>query len=374
MSKLLHKFRLTCSNDISIKPMLFEYLITMFRTHSPTDGMILRGVYFVGRQREMDLSPSGFVQVSALTPGVNIDASLTHLHTDDLYFVQDLFKDKIFKEFNIAHPIIKDAGGMTKKEYRNKIVFAGSALVFSLGWIGGNGNIRTNIQHYYQTMSSVKKSLLRIKYLEDNVKNSEDQILINNQASSLLQTMPVVKFGDFFSIFVPQSWVFGLGNSLRATTELVFDSVVVKAMYIDLNFNTKNILLGSMITSKKVLNSKQDIFDVLNFESFKELSSFTSKIKNLKKISSEYNSMRNLEDSNNVVSITEALFKDKFEITDEMRKHIPNKRIMPPKFNLADFQTNIEHSLKNVFDNFIRDTLIRLSWLKIFLRMRNLRG
>jgi len=340
-----------------IKPMLSEYLLTMFRTHNPTDGMILRGVYFVGRQREMEISPSGFVQVSALTPGVNIDASLNHLHTDDLYFVQDLFKDKIFREFNIAHPIIKDAGGMTKKEYRNKIIFAGSALVFSVGWIWGNGNIRTNIQHYYQTMSTIKKSLLRIKYLEDNVKNSEDQILINNQASALLQTMPVVKLGDFFSIFVPQSWIFGLGNSVRATTELVFDSVVVKAMYIDLNFNTKNILLGSMITSKKVLNSKQDIFDVLNFESFKELSGFASKIKNLKKISSEYNSMRNLEDSNNVVNITEALFKDKFEITDEMRKHVPNKKIMPPKFNLADFQTNIEHSLKNVFDNFIKDTL-----------------
>ncbi len=340
-----------------IKPTLSEYLLTMFRTHSPTDGMILRGVYFVGRQRELEISPSGFVQVSALTPGVNIDASLNHLHTDDLYFVQDLFKDKIFKEFNIAHPIIKDAGGMTKKEYRNKIIFAGSALIFSVGWIWGNGNIRSNIQSYYQTMSSIKKNLLQIKYLEENVKNSEDQILINNQASTLLQTMPVVKMGDFFSVFVPQSWVFGLGNSIRATTELVFDSVVVKAMYIDLNFNTKNILLGSKITSKKALNSKQDIFDVLNFESFKELSGFASKIRNLQKISSEYNSMRNLENSNNVVNVTEALFKDKFEITDEMRKHVPNKKIMPPKFNLADFQSNIEHSLKNIFDNFVKDTL-----------------
>ena len=340
-----------------IKPMLSEYLLTMFRTHSPTDGMILRGVYFVGRQKEEKVSSGGFVQVSALTPGINVDASLNHLHTDDLCFTQDLFKDKIFKEFNIAHPIVKDAGGMTKKEYRNKIIFASSTLVFAVGWIWGNGNIRTNIQGYYQTMCTVKRNLLQIKYLEDNVKNSEDQILINNQASALLQAMPVVKMSDFFSIFVPQSWVFGLGSSARKTTELVFDSVVVKAMYIDLNFNTKNILLSSKPSSKKTLNTQQDIFDVLNFESFKELSEFASKIKNLKKISSEYNSMRNLEDSNNVVNLTEALFKDKFEITDEMRKHVPNKKIMPPKFNLAAFQTNIEHSLKNIFNNFMKDTL-----------------
>ncbi len=340
-----------------IKPMLSEYLITMFRTHNPTDGMILRGVYFIGRQREEEVFSNGFVQLSALTPGINIDASSNHLHTNDLYFVQDLFQEKIFKEFNLAHPIIKDAGGMTKKEYRNKIIFAGSTLVFAVGWIWGNGNIRSNIQSYYQTMSTIKKNLKRIKYLEDNVKNSEDQILINNQASILLQNMPVVKLGDFFSIFVPQSWMFGLGNSVRKTTELVFDSVVVKAMYIDLNFNTKNILLSSKAASKKVLNSKQDIFDILNFESFKELSSFASKIKNLQKISSEYNSMRDLENSDNVVNITEALFKDKFEITDEMRKHVPNKKIMPPKFNLADFQMNIELSLKNIFDNFIQDAL-----------------
>ncbi|MBO4405273.1 MAG: hypothetical protein J5821_00920 [Alphaproteobacteria bacterium] len=340
-----------------IKPTLTEYLLTMFRTHNPTDGMILRGVYFVGRQKEVEISPSGFVQISALTPGVNVDASLNHLHTDDLYFVQDLFKDKIFKEYNIAYPILKDAGGMTKKEYRNKLIFAGSALFFSVGWIWGNGNIRTDIRSYYHTMTSVKKSLLRIKYLEDTLKNAEDQTLINSQASALLQNMPVVKQGDFFSVFVPQSWFFRIGNSIRATTELVFDSVVVKAMYIDLNFNTKNILLGSNTTSKKNLNSKNDIFDVLNFESFKELSGFAEKIKNLKKISAEYNSMRNLEDSNNVVNLTESLFGDKFEITDAMRTHVPNKRIMPPKFNLEDFQTNIESSLKNIFDNFIRDTL-----------------
>jgi len=340
-----------------IKPMLSEYLLTMFRTHNPVDGMILRGVYFVGRQKEVAISPGSVVQLSALTPGVNVDASMNHLHTDDLYFVQDLFKDKIFKEYNIAYPILKDTGGITKKEYRNKLIFAGSALFFSVGWIWGNGNIRTNVRNCYQTMCTVKKNLLRIKYLEDTLKSSEDQSLINSQASALLQNMPVVKTGDFFSIFVPQSWFFGIGSSVRSTTELVFDSVVVKAMYIDLNFNTKNILLGSRAPSKKNLNSQKDIFDVLNFESFKELSGFVEKIKNLKKISSEYNSIRNLEDSNNVISITESLFKDKFEIADEMRTHVPNKQIMPPKFNLEDFQTNIESSLKNIFDNFIRDTL-----------------
>lgn len=340
-----------------IKPMLSEYLLTMFRTHNPMDGMILRGVYFVGRQKEVAISSGGVVQVSALMPGVDIDASSNHLHTDDLYFVQDLFKDKIFKEHNIAYPILKDAGGITKKEYRNKLIFAGSALFFSVGWIWGNGNIRTNVRSCYQTMCTVKKNLLRIKYLEDTLKNAEDQSLINSQASALLQNMPVTRMGDFFSIFVPQSWFFGIGSSVRSTTELVFDSVVVKAMYIDLNFNTKNILLGSHKSSKKSLNSQKDIFDVLNFESFKELSEFAEKIKNLKKISSEYNSIRNLEDSNNVISVTESLFKDKFEITDEMRTHVPNKQIMPPKFNLEDFQTNIENSLKNIFDNFIKDTL-----------------
>jgi len=139
-------------------------------------------------------------------------------------------------------------------------------------------------------------------YLEDTLKNVEDQTLINSQASALLQNMPVVKSGDFFSVFVPQSWFFSIGNSVRSTTELVFDSVVVKAMYIDLNFNTKNILLGSNSAAKKNPSKKNDIFDVLNFESFKELSGFAEKIKNLKKISTEYNSMRSLEDSNNVAN------------------------------------------------------------------------
>lgn len=339
-----------------IKPILSTYLITMFRTHNPRDGLMLRGVYFVGKQKEITISQSGFVQVSALTPGVNVDVSLNHLHSDELYFVQDLFKDKIFREYNIAYPISTNTIGMSKNEYRNKFIFAGSALVISVGWFWGNSNIKTNIHSYCQNMKTIKKDLLKIKYIEDTLKSSSDQSLINNQTASLLQNMPVIKAGEFFSIFVPQSWLFSLSKAIKSTTELVFDSVVVKAMYLDLNFNTKNILLSSNIKTQK-LDGRRDIFDVINFESFKNLDDFTNKVAELKKISSEYNSIRSLEDSKTITDLTESLFKDKFEISEELRKHVPNKKIISPKFNILDFQEEIEFSLKAVFDNFIKDVL-----------------
>ncbi len=339
-----------------IKPVLSNYLLSMFRTHNPQDGLILRGVYFTGKQKPLALSPTGFIQVSALTPGVNVDASLNHLHNDDLYFVQDLFKDKIFKEGNIAYPLSTEAISMSKNEFRNKAIFAGSAIALSLGWFAGNSNLKSNINKYCQTITSVKKSLLKIQYLEDTLQSSHDQILINKEASNLLQNIPTVKMGNLFSFFVPQSWVSNLGNNIKSTMELVFDSIVVKAMYIDLNFNTKNILITSTSKAKQT-SKKRDIFDISNFESFKNLQEFINHLQDIQKVSQEYNSLRTLKDGNNVVKITEALFKDKFEITEEMRKHIPNKKIMPPQFNLSDFKNNIESNFKNLFSAFIKDSL-----------------
>lgn len=339
-----------------LKPSLFEYLQTMFRTHNPQDGLMLRGVYFVGRPQAIAETSPGFVEVSALTPGINVDASQNHLHDTGLYFIQDLFNDKIFKESNLAYPIHLHSLSMSKNEYRNKAIFAGSTIVLSVGWFVGNSGLKNNLNNYYQTMVSVKHSLEQIRELEETLHTSEDQTAINKKAAALLQNMPTVNCGDLFSIFVPQSWFSDIGQNLQTTVELVFDAIVVKAMYIDLNFNTKNILISSA-NSKKPQTQKRDLFDVSTFESFNKLKDFIKNVQNVKKIGSQYNSLRRLTSGDHIADITENLFKDKIDIASDVKQHVPNKKILPPQFHLSDFQTNIESSLTQTFSAFLKDAL-----------------
>lgn len=350
----LEKAILFESHFEAMKPALSNYLRTMFRVHNPQDGLLLRGVYLVGKQKEINEPES--LHMSALTPGVNIDASLNYLHNDELYFVHDLFKEKIFKECNIAYPIEKNLGGVSSTEYRNKLIFVASASVISLGWFWGNSNIRHDIHNYLHSMQKVKRTLSQIQYLENTIKGENEQVLIQKHAATLLRNMPVVKLSEFFSIFVPQSWFFGLKREVKSTIEIVLDSVITKSMYLHLSFNAKSIFLSPNVQSKRI-SDKKDIFDVENFESFKALQKFIDQINNVKDICYEYNSVRDSGDSGALTHITEELFHDKFEATDNISRHTPNKKIIPPKFNLSDFNTNIENSLNEVFSRFIQDAL-----------------
>ncbi|MDR2765908.1 MAG: hypothetical protein LBB63_00365 [Holosporaceae bacterium] len=338
-----------------IEPSLSKYLHTMFHSHNPEDGLILRGVYFVGRSGEVEASSPELLQPAVLSPKsfVNLEMGAA-LDGNRLCFVQDLFRDKIFREHNLAHPIKLNAIDMTKVEYRNKIILAAGSTIISFGWFFGNNNIKNKIHDYYQVASSLKTSLINIKYLEENLKGDEDQILMNKYTVKMLQNMPVVKWRDLASIFVPQSWFSSLRRELMETVVLVFDSAVVRAMYIDLNLNTKN-MLQNVHDKFESNHDKKDLFDVNAFLSFKNLREFTMRLMNIKRASSEYNSMRKLEDRKSVIDLTTTIFKDKFDITEAMKSHVPNKNLTLPKFDMELFRPRIEAKLRMLFTAFLGD-------------------
>jgi type VI secretion system protein ImpL len=355
-----------CSDDLA-KAILFEtqfqsiseplarYVETMFRSNSPEEGFLLRGVYFIGQQKEVSISDN-ILQISALNlqKMENMRTIADATYNDRLYFVEDLFGEKIFKEYNIAHPLKQNSIDMNHIEFRNKAIFAGTAFGLSFGWFFGNFSIKSNIRDYYYQLYSIKTSLEKVKNLEAKAKSPEDREVINKNIAALLQSMPVVSRWRLTSIFVPQSWFSSLHADLKETIGVVFDGIVMRAMYIDLMLDTKSIFNYS--GNPLSFSTKKDLFDINTFESFKKLKDFAEKVSTLKKMSSEYNSVRHLEDRKKVIDLTNAIFKDKFEITAEMKNSIPNRRVMPPPFDVTIFQPRIEQQMKKLFDDFLKDT------------------
>jgi type VI secretion system protein ImpL len=127
-------------------------------------------------------------------------------------------------------------------------------------------------------------------------------------------------------------------------------------MYIDINLDTKNILQKAVEDSFAV-ERKKDLFDVNSFISFKRLCEFAEQINDIEKVSAEYNSVRQLEDRKSVADLTATLFKENFDIADEIKGRIPNKKLIPPKFDITLFKSKIETSLRTIFMAFLKDVL-----------------
>lgn len=350
-----------------IRNSLSLYLNAMFQSHNPADGLLLRGVYFTGRPKKLEASEE-ILEPSALSPKQNsqIDLKLESAYNDELFFLQDLFKEKIFREHNIAYPIRNDSFDMTKTVFRSKLIFAGASLFISAGWFYGNFHLREKINQYVHGFRNMRSMLIKLKGMEQDVSTTDEQIVLNQQAKKLLQNIPIPSRWELMSFFVPQSWFSHIHKQISDTVSLVFDSVVIRAMFIDLHMNTKSIIgaldengdgLGNG-DSDSVLKGQytnHDVFDIGSFVTFKKLKNFTDKIKTLKKLSKEYNSILHQEDRESMLDLSRNLFHDQFDIVEVMRSRSPNKHILPPQFDLQIFEEPIENRLVELFGAFLHE-------------------
>ena len=63
---------------------------------------------------------------------------------------------------------------------------------------------------------------------------------------------------------------------MKDTVSLVFDSVFIREMFIDLNMNTKNVLGGlEPNDDDQEQYAQQDLFDISSFITFRKLKEFT---------------------------------------------------------------------------------------------------
>lgn len=339
-----------------IRTTLSDYLNTIFKSHSPSDGLIFRGIYFVGEQKTAKTSAESVLEINALAPKNNSGIELSLSSNNSLYFLQDLFSEKIFKEANIAHPIHKETTDMRQTEFKKQAVYVSVTATLVFGWLYGNYNIRTKISQYTLELYDVRDSLEKISRIEKSLTGVNDKASVDRYTGELLQNMPKVKWYDFFSVFVPQSWFSNIRKNIIDTINLAFDSIVTRAIYIDLNLGTHKFL-STANDSEKTIGIKTDLFDINSFDSFQKLRNFSSQIKQMRKMGQQYNLMIKKGDGKEIINITKEIFKEQFATDPELKNHTPNKHLIPPKFDMNLFKTNAEQSLKIVFQNFLHDAM-----------------
>lgn len=341
-----------------IKPVLSEYINTMFRTHSPEDGLIFRGVYFVGEQKNVEIPTHELLEPNALAPknALDFDTHISLSVNNRLYFLQDLFSEKIFNEGNIACPLHTNTPDMRKNEFRRQVIYVSATAAFVLGWMYGNFNIKTTVAQYFDDLNEARNAMENIFKLEHSLSGVNDKFQIDKYTGELLHHLPKVKWFDFFSVFVPQSWFSNIRKNVKETINLAFDSIITRAIYIDLNLDTHRLLENTGDVAKKRI-PKTDLFDINSFESFKKLRNFSSQIKQMRKMGQQYNEMRTQANGKELINITKELLKGQFDTAPELKNHVPNKMLTIPKFDMNLFNANAEKSLKMVFDEFLHDVL-----------------
>lgn len=342
----------------AIKDSIFQYLQTMFKTHSPEDGLIFRGIYFVGEQKHIENPSQDILEPSVLSPkclsDIHLGFDMGYDHS--LYFVQDLFSEKIFREGNVAHPLHADPVDMRREEFKKQTIVIGCTSVIVLGWLWGNYNIKHEINQYHKSIYDVLVSMRKISNIEQNIDDIGDKHQIDRYTEELIKNIPPVKWNSFFSIFVPQSWFSDLRARIQETINLTFDSVVARAVYIDLNLNTNKVLETSRHNAQN-RPPKIDLFNITSFASFRQLKEFAIQIERMKQLGEKYNNMRNYENGREVVELMKQIFGTHINMDDVLKNHVPNKQIAMPEFEIDIFQDKADQTLTTIFKAILQDIL-----------------
>lgn len=346
---------------------LKEYVVTLSNGKDKKNSIFLRGIYLTAVVNEK-ASTVPIVQASILNPNSNNlkKISQNEVVKNGVCFAEDLFKEKILVEANLASPISVTQLHASKEMWIKRGIYASAAAMFILGWNYGTNNINKEISNLDSVLRAAVGLMKRIAVIEGNIKDKTDQQIMNSEIKKMLQLLSNIKKKDMFSIFVPASWFSRIQNRITSTIGIIFDSVATKAIFLDLNLSAKNV--GYNCTIDEDNSARLNPFEINSAQSFIQFRKYVQEIKRLERMESEYNRLRKLEDPEALNSITKEIFKETFNLSNTINSRESNSKFVAPQFNLDDFHDKIYTRIKELFSQFLSE-IFDQTIEKIFIKL-----
>ena len=346
---------------------LKEYVIALTNGKNKTNSIFLRGIYLTAVVHEK-ASTVPIVQASILNPNANNIKKIVQndIVKNGVCFAEDLFKEKILVESNLASPIAVMQLHASKEMWIKRGIYASVAATFVIGWNYGTNSINKEITNLDSVLRAAVGLMKRIAVIEGNIKDKTDQQIMNSEIKKMLQLLSNVKKKDMFSIFVPASWFSQIQNRITSTIGIIFDSVATKAIFLDLNLSAKNV--GSNYSNDEENSVRVNPFEISSVQSFIQFKKYVQEIKRLERMEGEYNRLRKLEDPEALNAITKEIFKETFNISNAINNRESSSKFVAPQFNLDDFHDRIYLRTKELFSQFISE-IFDHTIEKIFIKL-----
>lgn len=358
ISEILNKAIFTQSAIEQILPGLKNYITALTKSKNKVLSLFIRGIYFSAVSHEK-ISAIPIVQASILNPNSDAVKMLSERQSvpNGVCFIEDLFRDKILAESNLAIPINENKYRVDKITWIKRGAFIIFSIIWVAGWYNGSKIISKELRSSELIFKNAVNLMKRINIIETEIRDKSDQQIMNNEIRRILQLLSNIKKQDMFSIFVPASWFSNISDRIASSIGIIFDSSATKAIFLDLNLSAKNISLETVneITNSKFIPNKSNPFDISSLPSFMAFKKYIAEIQKLEKLEGEYNRLRKLEDPEALNVITKEIFKETFAVVNLLNDRTISSKFIAPQFDLGEFRDQIYMNLKNLFNKFLAE-------------------
>lgn len=283
----------------TLKGGLRTYANHLFKESSYHESFFLRGIYFVGDSHLEKINPQSTSSISPLNYRKDDEPVKRNI-----YFANNIFENKIFREVGLARPISRVLLGNTRAMRFAKIVVAVAAIIGTLGLLRANDKLQTANVNLVPALSQVQQTLTEIRGKIETTESN--QAFFENQAQILLQTMTKISVNHLSSPFIPASWFDPLDEKIKYVMGLAYDRVIIRSMAEELDKRAHR-LIDSLHPIIPVAEVPANGIDPLKTIEFYHLRNYVVALKQLGDIANKFNRF-SLLSLNDIAELIKYLF------------------------------------------------------------------
>ncbi len=330
-----------------VKGGIETYANHLFKPSSYHESFFLRGIYFIG-DSHLDKPSSESTSASEVSsPFQNRDDEKKR----NLYFVDNLFENKIFREIGLARPLSRTLLGNTTAMKYAKVITALLAVGGTIALLRANDTLQKAKMNLVPALSQVQVTLEKIH--GQNVGTEVGRVFFDDQAQVLLNTMTQISVNHLTSPFIPPSWFDNLDAKIKYIMGLAYDHVILRSMANELIYKAQQLF--SLDTIIPVTEPVGNGINPLQTNEFYRLKNYIVAVRTLELEANKFNELGMTSSLRDVADIIKYLFNYEmpaaFYENDEYYL-AALKRTNLKLFDFDGYRDNASIKLRKLFDEF----------------------
>lgn len=241
------------------------FLDQLFKPSAYHESLILRGIYFCGREEE---APAGSLSESGE-------------RSRRTFFLKDLFNEKAFREAGLALPATRTVIARNRAVRFTQAATAAVALLLGGGLLWASYSLGRESDLVEDFLGDTLSHLRQVRQGEqDDVADAE----LKDWTLDLLGGMARMDFGYFGSVFVPSSWFSPFHDRLTAAFTRSFEEIILQAIGHELEEEAQNRIEAAALQEAAPVATAQPDAPVLRIEEMPELVTFQSYVKGMEEV------------------------------------------------------------------------------------------
>lgn len=331
-----------------LKGGIGTYIDHLFKPSGYHEAFFLRGIYFVGDshlEKSVGEGKSSPLEIPLISRGVKKESKR------NLYFIDNLFENKIFREVGLARPISRILLGNTTAMRFAKIAVIVAAIIGTLGLLRANETLQNARTNLVPALTQIEITLEKIRSQNEGTEIA--RVFFDDQAQVLLNTMTQISVNNLTSFFIPASWFDNLDAKIKYVMSLAYDHVIIRSMADELAYKAQQLFSPDTIIP--VVESTTHGMNPLQTTGFYRLQSYINAVHDLEQAANKFNELgltASLKDVGDIIKylfkydMPEAFYQDDAYYIDAL-KHTKTKI-----FDFDIYRQDASSKLHKLFDAF----------------------